>query len=214
MLEINDKLEKYIDDNSSQEDEVLADLYRQTYLKIYHPRMISGPVQGKFLEMISFMIAPEKILEIGTYTGYSAICLAKGLKASGKLITIEKNDEIKDFALSYFKKAGVSDRIICKTGDALEIIPELKGPFDLAFIDGEKTEYYEYFSLIIEKLNKGGYIIADNVLWSGKVVDKEKIENDPATRAIVEFNEKVQKDPRVDNVILTIRDGLMLIRKK
>jgi len=213
MQVINDKLEKYINDNSSRENEILADLYRQTYLKIYHPRMISGPVQGKFLEMLSFMIAPGKILEIGTYTGYSAICLAKGLKSSGKLITIEKNDEIKDFALSYIKKAGVSDRIICKTGNALEIIPELKDQFDLVFIDGEKTEYSDYFDLIIDKVSNGGYIIADNVLWSGKVIDKEQIDNDPATRAIVEFNKKIYEDPRVDNVILSIRDGLMLVRK-
>lgn len=214
MLEINDKLEKYIDDNSSREDEVLADLYRQTYLKIYHPRMISGQVQGKFLEMISYMIAPETILEIGTYTGYSAICLAKGLKPSGKLVTIEKNDEIKDFAISYFNKAGLADKIIAKTGNALDILSDLKGPFDLVFIDGEKTEYSEYFDLIIDKVKIGGYIIADNVLWSAKVIDKEKIENDPSTRAIVEFNDKITEDSRVDNVILSIRDGLMLIRKK
>ncbi len=214
MIEINNILEQYITNNSEKEDEVLADLYRQTYLKIYHPRMISGHIQGKLLEMLSRMISPEKILEIGTYTGYSAICLAKGLKSSGKLITIEKNDEIRDFALSYFKKAGLYNKIIVKTGDAINIITKLDGPFDLVFIDGEKTEYSEYFDLVIDKVKTGGYIIADNILWSGKVIDLDKSKNDPATKGIIKFNKKITEDHRVDNVILTIRDGLMLIRVK
>ncbi|MFC2097435.1 O-methyltransferase [Bacteroidota bacterium] len=214
MLKLNPELENYILENSEKEDDILQELYRQTHLKIYHPRMISGHIQGKFLEMISKMISPEQILEIGTYTGYSAICLAKGLKPGGKLITIEKNDEIKDFAISFFKKAGVNNRIDAKTGDALKIIPTLKGPFDLVFIDGEKTEYPEYFDLIIDKIKPGGYILADNVLWSGKVIEKKLSENDHSTKGIIEFNKKVRNNPDVDNVILTIRDGLMLIRKK
>jgi len=190
-MEIDNILDQYISENSGKEDEILSDLYRQTYLKIYHPRMISGHIQGKFLEMISRMIIPEKILEVGTYTGYSAICMAKGLSAGGQLITIDKNDEIIDFALSYFQKAGLAEKILVKTGDALEIIPNLDGPFDLVFIDGEKTEYTRYFNLIIDKVKQGGFIIADNVLWSGKVVNKEENQDDPATIGIIEFNETI-----------------------
>ena len=174
--------------------------------------MASGHLQGKFLELISIMIKPENILEIGTFTGYSAICLSKGLKPGGKLITIEINDEMTDFAHSYFSKAGVESKIIQLTGNALDIIPGLDQMFDLVFIDGDKREYSEYYNLIIEKVKPGGFIIADNVLWGGKVLEPGI--TDPQTRGIIEFNELIKNDTTVEKYILPLRDGLMIIRKQ
>lgn len=157
------------------------------------------------------MIKPTYILEIGTFTGYSAICLAKGMKPEGKLITIEINDEITEFAASYFSKTGIKDQIIQMTGRAQEIIPRLKQKFDLVYIDGDKREYTEYYNLVIDKINPGGYIIADNVLWGGKVIDKET--KDQQTRGIIEFNEMIKTRTDIENIILPLRDGLMIIRK-
>lgn len=208
---MNPKLEQYIHDHSSPEDPVLEDLYRQTHIRFINPNMASGNLQGKFLEFISKMIKPEIILEIGTFTGYSAICLSKGLKPGGKLITIEINDELTDFAHSYFCKAGVESKITQITGNALEIIPGLNQMFDLVFIDGDKREYIDYFRLIIDKVNPGGFIIADNVLWGGQVVEKET--NDPQTRGIIEFNEMICKTDSVEQVILPLRDGLTIMVK-
>jgi caffeoyl-CoA O-methyltransferase len=209
---MNKKLEQYIEQHSSPEDQVLEDLYRQTHIRFVNPNMVSGHLQGKFLEMISFMVRPDNILEIGTFTGYSAICLSKGLKSDGKLITIEINDELNTFAHAFFCKAGVDSKIIQLTGRAQDIIPGLNIMFDLVFIDGDKREYIEYYKLIIDKVKPGGFIIADNVLWGEKVLEKETA--DPQTRGIISFNEMVRREIAVEEVILPVRDGLMLIYKK
>jgi len=206
-------LEKYILAHTRGEGEVLADLYRKTHIKFINPNMVSGHLQGASLTMISNMIAPEKILEIGTFTGYSAICLARGLKKNGRLDTIEKNDELKDFILSYFKKAGVEKQINLHIGNALDLVKELPGSYDLIFIDGAKREYSAYYNLVFEKVRPGGFIIADNVLWGEKVIDPE-YKNDPFTKGIMEFNELVHNDARVENVIFPVRDGLMMLMKK
>lgn len=205
-------LELYIETFSTPEDPVLEDLYRQTHIRFINPNMISGHLQGKFLEFISFMIKPENILEIGTFTGYSAICLSKGLRPGGKLITIELNDELTSFAHSYFCRAGVESKITQLIGKAQDIIPGLDLMFDIVFIDGDKREYIEYFKLIIDKVNPGGFILADNVLWGGKVVEDET--NDPQTRGIINFNTMIRNETKIEDVIIPIRDGLMLIRKK
>ncbi len=206
------KLEKYLEDFSTPEDPVLEDLYRQTHIRFINPNMISGHLQGKFLEFISFMIKPENILEIGTFTGYSAICLSNGLRPGGKLITIELNDELTTFAHSYFCRAGVESKITQLTGKAQDLIPGLDLMFDLVFLDGDKREYVEYFKLIIDKVNPGGIILADNVLWGGKVLEDET--TDPQTRGIINFNTMIRNENRIEDVIIPIRDGLMLIRKK
>jgi caffeoyl-CoA O-methyltransferase len=205
-------LEKYIQEHSTPEDPLLEDLYRQTHIRFVNPNMVSGNLQGRFLEMISKMIQPEIILEIGTFTGYSAICLAKGLKPGGRLITIDLNDEITAFAGSYFKKAGLSSVIEQITGNALDIIPEINLLFDLVFIDGDKREYTEYYKAVIGKVKPGGFIIADNVLWGGKALEKGT--RDPQARGIVRFNEMISKESDNENIILPFRDGLMVIRKK
>ena len=207
------KLDKYIRDHSTPEDKVLEELYRQTHLYVVNPNMASGHIQGKFLEMLSYMIQPSRILEIGTYTGYSAICLARGLKSGGQLHTIEINDELNEMSSHYFALAGVADRVTLHTGRAQDVIPEMKYIFDLVFIDGDKREYCEYYDLVFEKVRKGGFIIADNVLWGGKIEGEEALK-DPQTKGVVMFNEMVRKDPRVEKIVLPLRDGLMIIRKK
>jgi caffeoyl-CoA O-methyltransferase len=209
---MNRKLEQYLSEHTTQEDPVLEDLYRQTHIRFVNPNMSTGHLQGKFLELISKMIKPENILEIGTFTGYSAICLAKGLKPGGKLITIEINDELTAFARSYFCLAGLDSGIIQLTGNALDIIPGINLMFDLVFIDGDKREYIDYYRLIIDKVKPGGYILADNVLWGGKVTETGT--SDPQASGIIHFNELILKEAAVENVIIPIRDGLMLIRKK
>lgn len=207
-----DKLiEKYIHEHSSPEDPVLEELFRETHVRFVNPNMSTGHIQGKFLELISKMITPEIILEIGTFTGYSAICLARGLKQGGRLITIEINDELKEFSSSWFRKAGVDNVITQVTGRAQEIIPGLDHLFDLVFIDGDKREYIDYYNLSIDKVRSGGYIIADNVLWGGKVLDTSS--RDPQTRGIIEFNEMIMREKDIEKIILPLRDGLMLIRK-
>ena len=206
------EIDAYSVAHTTSETEVLNDLNRQTNIQILQPRMLSGHLQGRVLSMLSHMIQPTNILEIGTYTGYSAICLAEGLKEDGKVITIDRNAELEDFASSYFEKANVSKKIDFRIGNAIEIIPALKEKFDLVFIDADKTNYSNYFDLLIDKLPAGAYIIADNVLWSGKVVQKVE-EYDMETKAIVEYNEKIHNDPRVENILFPIRDGLMIARK-
>ncbi len=206
------EIEKYSENHTSEESDVLKELNRETHLKVLIPRMLSGHLQGKALNMFSNMIKPKNILEIGTYTGYSAICMAEGLQKDGKLITIDKNEELETMAKSYFKKAGYDSQIEMVVGDATQIIPSLNETFDLIFIDADKTNYSNYFDLTFNKLSKGGYFIADNVLWSGKVTTEEA-NTDPDTKALVAFNEKVQNDPRVENILFPIRDGLMIARK-
>jgi predicted O-methyltransferase YrrM len=173
--------------------------------------MLTGHIQGKLLEFISMMIRPEMILEIGTFTGYSAICLAKGLKPGGKLITIESNDEMSGFSHSYFCKAGMETRIIQMNGRAQDIVPDLKETFDLVYIDGDKREYAEYYKMVTEKVKTGGFIIADNVLWGDKVLEENP--DDTMTKGIIEFNEMIRKQKNIEKVILPVRDGIMLIRK-
>ncbi len=202
----------YIETLSSAEDPVLRQLNRDTHANVIYPRMLSGHIQGKFLEFISYLLNPLRILEIGTYTGYSAICLARGLRNGGKLITIEKNDELADFPGKYFKKAGVADRIDHRIGDAAEIIPALNELFDLVFIDAEKKDYLLYYELVIDKVRPGGFILADNVLWDGKVLDPKKY-TDKETEGIIRFNAFIKEDSRVENVIVPLRDGISLIRK-
>lgn len=207
-----DKLpEKYLREHSTPEDPVLEDLYRETHIRFVNPNMSTGHFQGKLLEFISRMIKPEFILEIGTFTGYSAICLAKGLKPGGRVITIEINDEIIEFAQSYFHKAGMKNKIVQMTGRAQDIIPGLDHKFDLVYIDGDKSEYTEYFNLVIDKVNNDGFIIADNVLWGGKIYDSDT--KDPQTLGIIEFNEMIRCDTRIEKIILPIRDGIMIAKR-
>ena len=209
---MNKELEQYIEDYSTPEDPILEDLYRQTHIRFLNPNMVSGHLQGKFLEFISQMVRPRNILEIGTFTGYSAICLSRGLQPDGKLVTIEINDELTTFAHSFFKKAGVDSKITQLTGKAQEIIPSLKLMFDLVFIDADKREYIDYYNLIIGKVNPGGFIVVDNVLWSGQVLDKNT--TDQQARGIIDFNTMIRNETIVEKVIIPLRDGLMLIRKK
>jgi caffeoyl-CoA O-methyltransferase len=205
-------LEKYIHNHSSHEDPLLGELYRQTHIRFVNPNMVSGHLQGKLLEMLSGMINPQTILEIGTFTGYSAICLAKGLKSGGKLITIELNDELASFARTYFQKSGLSKSIEQITVNAIRIIPSLNYSFDLVFIDGDKREYVDYYNLIIEKVLPGGFIIADNVFWGGKIFEKDT--RDPQAKGITDFNEMISRQTGIENIILPVRDGLTIIRKK
>lgn len=206
-------MDKYILDHIDEEDEVLKELDRETHLNLVGARMISGHLQGLVLTMISKMIQPKTILEIGTFTGYSAICLSKGLQKNGKLITIEIDDELEIFASKYFKKAGIQNRIIQKIGSAIEIIPTLNDQFDLVFIDADKREYSAYYNLVFNKVNVGGCIIADNTLWGGKVLEKPAA-NDEQTKGIIAFNQMIAADNRVEKVILPLRDGITLLRKK
>jgi predicted O-methyltransferase YrrM len=205
------ELEKYILDHSTPEDPVLEDLFRQTHLRFINPNMVCGHLQGKFLEMISLMIRPSCILEIGTFTGYSTICLAKGLKPDGILITVEPNDELSEFTQTYFEKTGVALKIVNVHNRLQDMIGIMNEEPDLVYIDGDKREYAEYFRLIIDKVRPGGFIIADNVLWGGKVFEKDI--KDPQTKGIIEFNEMINKQKNIENIILPIRDGIMLIRK-
>jgi predicted O-methyltransferase YrrM len=206
-----EKLDRYQEAHSSPEDTVLQELSRHTYLKEVHPRMLSGPILGGFLRMFSQMLSPGRILEIGTYTGYSAINLARGLKPDGKLITIEINEELRDTALRFFKKAGVDQQIELINGNALEVIPGLDDAFELVFMDALKDDYPNYYKLVLEKLVPGGYIIADNVLWGGKVLDEPIA--DETSRVIHLFNQMVSEDDRVENLLLPVRDGIMIIKK-
>jgi predicted O-methyltransferase YrrM len=205
-------LDRYLSDHTDEEDPVLQELSRHTYLHEVHPRMLSGHILGNFLTFISNMLAPKRILEIGTYTGYSAICLARGLKPGGSLTTIEINDELRKTALKYFEKANLHEQIRLINGDALELIPDLQDTFDLVFLDANKDDYPAYYSLVFDKLRPGGFILADNVLWGGKVLDNKEM--DPTTSIIDQFNRSIQADQRVKNILLPIRDGLMLIQKK
>lgn len=208
---MNKELEKYIVDHISPESELLAELYRLTHTSVINPNMVSGHLQGKVLEMLVRMISPKTILEIGTFTGYSAIAMAGAINKDSILHTIEINDELYELSSDYINRSGLSDKIIMHTGDAKTIIPDLNISFDLIFIDGDKREYSEYYDLVFPLLNKGAYIIADNVIWDGKVYDSKV--DDPMTSGIRNFNQLVKNDSRVEQIILPIRDGLMLIRK-
>lgn len=208
---LDSKIEEYLEKYTSPETKVMNELNRETHLKTFYPNMLSGAVQGKFLEMISHMIKPKKILEIGTFTAYSAIAMASGLAEGGQLITIEVNEEMESFIRNYIKKSGMEKKIELMMGNALEIIPELEDTFDLVFIDADKEQYVDYYELAFSKLKKGGFILADNVLWNGKVLEDDA-KSDKETLGIKAFNEHVKNDKRVEQVMLSVRDGLMLIR--
>jgi predicted O-methyltransferase YrrM len=207
--EINDYSEKY----TSKEDDVLYQLHRETHQKILRPRMLSGHLQGQLLTMFANMVAPESILEIGTYTGYSAICLARGLKKGGELHTIDINEELEDFALHFFTKAGLKNQIKTHIGNALEILPSINKEWDMVFVDADKENYVNYYNLVFDSVKKGGIIIFDNVLWSGKVT-QEIDPKDEETKSLVKLAEILEQDNRIENVLLPVRDGLFMVRKK
>jgi len=210
---LNPELTHYAEKHTEEESPVLKKLNRETHLKVMHPRMLSGHMQGKLLQTFSQMMQPRQILEIGTYTGYSAICLSAGLCEGGILHTIDVNAELEDMVRQYFHEAGIEEKIKYYIGHALEIIPTINEIFDLVFIDADKENYLNYYKMVFDKVRKGGYIIADNVLWDGKVLTTPK-SNDTETKGIIEFNEFVHHDDRVENMLLPIRDGLMVMRKK
>ena len=209
---VNNKIEDYIRKNSSKEPEILKDLNKETYLKVLNPRMLSGHIQGRFLSIITKLIKPKKILEIGTYTGYSAICMAEGLIENGIIHTIDINEELVSIQNKYFAKSKCNNSIIQHVGDARNIIKSIDEKFDLVFLDADKENYIEYYELVIEKVKKGGLIIADNVLWTGKVVEPEK-DDDELTQYLIDFNKMINEDDRVENIILPLRDGLNVILK-
>ena len=210
---IDRRIDRYIEAHTSPEEALLTELDRQTHLRVISPRMISGRVQGRTLEMLSRMLRPRSILEIGTFTGYSALCLAKGLAPGGELHTFEVDDELHELARSFFERSPDAARIYLHTGSALEGAPKLGRTFDLVFIDGDKREYPDYYRMLMDRglVKSGSYILADNVLWYGKVVE-DIPPGDLHTQAIRAFNDGVQADPRVENVILPLRDGLTIIR--
>jgi len=208
---IAQELDNYVCAHTSEENELLKKINRDTHLEVLQPRMLSGHFQGRVLSMFSKMIQPECILEIGTYTGYSALCLAEGLKENGQLITIDVNEELETRVRSYFEVSEFRSQIEYRIGDAMEIIPELNEQFDIVFIDADKLNYINYYNLVFTKVKIGGYIIADNVLWSGKVADESKKDKD--TELLREYNLLNHRDERVENVLFPIRDGLMIARK-
>jgi len=207
-----EKIEQYAIDMTTPSSALLEALDRETHLKVLSPRMLSGHLQGRVLSLLSQLIQPKYILEIGTYTGYSAICLAEGLHPKGKLITIDRNDELESILNKFLLQSPKAAQIEVKFGYAADLIPSLPDDIDLLFIDADKPNYSLYFDLIIDKMKPGGLILADNVLWSGKIVEEIK-PNDKSTLALHEFNQKVQNDPRVENVLIPIRDGILAMRK-
>lgn len=208
-----EKIDQYVVSHSQQEPEILQELSKETWQKVLNPRMLSGAFQGRVLSMISKLIQPKNVLEIGTYTGYSAICIAEGLAEGGMIHTLDKNEELEDLQDKYFEKSGYRNQIKQYFGNALEIIPTLENKFDLVFIDADKSNYPNYFELIIDKMNSGGIILSDNVLWSGKIVEKlDPKDND--TKALLAYNKLLNSDNRIETVLLPIRDGLTISRVK
>lgn len=210
---IDDAIQRYAENHTEDEPQLLKKINLATHKEVLRPRMLSGHFQGRVLSLLSHMIKPRSILELGTYTGYSAIALAEGLQKGGAITTIDKNDELEERVRVYFDQAGLSDTIEYIVGNALDELPKLKGPFDMVFIDADKENYRKYYDLIFDKLSPGGYILIDNVLWSGKVVADRTEKLDIDTQAIIDFNAHVHKDTRVQNVLFPIRDGLMILRK-
>jgi len=209
---LDPKLDNYVVEHTENEPNALAQLNRKTWLEILNPRMLAGHFQGRVLSMLSHMIQPQNVLEIGTFTGYSAICWAEGLASNGIIHTIDINEELEDLAREYAEKSGCKERITYHIGNALDIIPTIDLEWDLVFLDADKSNYSNYYDLVFDRVKPGGYIIADNVLWNGKVIDESTWE-EIDTKAILEFNKKIQEDPRVQNVLFPIRDGLMIARK-
>lgn len=213
MKFLAEEIEAYSEAHTEPENILLQKLNRETHANVLNPRMLSGHLQGRFLSMLSRMIRPESILEIGTYTGYSALCLCEGLAKDGKLVTIDINEELETLTRSFFDHSPFSANIDYRIGNALQIIPLLEQTFDIAFIDADKINYISYFNLCLDKVRKGGFIIADNVLWSGKVAQTELKKSDKDTPLLIEFNRMVHEDNRVSNLLLPIRDGLMILQK-
>ncbi|MFT5723014.1 MAG: caffeoyl-CoA O-methyltransferase [Bacteroidia bacterium] len=211
---LDSNISDYVEKHTTPETELQQQLNRDTYANVLIPRMLSGHLQGRVLSMFSKMAQPNVILEIGTYTGYSALCLAEGLQAGGKLITIDLNEEIEDMTRGYFDKSPNPEVFDYRVGNAMDIIPTLTDQIDMVFIDADKENYTNYYDLVIDKMPSGGILIADNVLWSGKVLDANQLAKDIETKALDAFNKKIQGDDRVENVLMPIRDGLMVIRKK
>lgn len=209
---ISAELDNYVCKHTENEPELLNQLNRKTHVEVLKPRMLSGHFQGRALSLFSHMIQPKRILEIGTYTGYSALCLAEGLVPEGKLYTIDVNEELEDFANDFFNKSSYKSQIIQLIGDAKDLLPTIEDEFDIVFIDADKKSYADYYDMIFPKIKIGGYIMADNVLWSGKVIE-DFDKNDRDTQKLIEFNTKVQNDERVQNVLFPIRDGIMIARK-
>ena len=208
---ISSKLQQYIDEHSMEESDLLKALDRETHQKVLQPRMLSGSYQGRLLALLAKMIQPKKILEVGTYTGYATLCMAEGLATGGSIDTIDYNEELSDIQRRYFDQSSYRSQIIQHLGEAKDVIKTLTGPYDLVFLDADKENYPNYFDLIIDKLETGGVILSDNVLWSGKVLEKAA---DEATSALQEYNHKINTDARVETIILPIRDGLTITRKR
>ena len=209
---IDPEIEAYCEAHTTGETPLLHRLYRETHLQTINPRMASGQLQGQFLSLISKMIRPRRILEIGTFTGYSAICLAEGLREEGMLLTIEINEEYEERIRRYISESPDNQKIAVHIGDAKAVIPSLHEEWDLVFIDAEKTDYQDYYDLVLPRVRKGGFLLIDNALWNSKVIQEVRF-NDKDTQAILAFNEKVQQDPRVRNLLLPFRDGIMMIEK-
>lgn len=209
---MTEQLEEYILDHISPEPELLARLNRDTHVTHLYSRMCSGHLQGRILKMLTSMIRPQRILELGTFTGYSALCFAEGMPEGAEIHTVEIDDEVEDFARERFDRSPRSADIHLHIGDAMDIVPQLEGEFDLVFIDANKRLYTEYFEMVLPRVRTGGYILADNTLWDGKVADPEA-NHDPQTRGVMAFNDHIARDPRVETVILPLRDGLTIIRK-
>jgi caffeoyl-CoA O-methyltransferase len=209
---IEERVEEYSMLHTTKESELLNKIDRETHLEVLRPRMLSGHFQGRILSMLSKMISPNRILEIGTYTGYSALCLAEGLMEDGKLYTIDINEELEDRVRQYFLESNYNQQIDFVIGDALHLIPRLNESWDIVFIDADKKNYTKYFNMVVASVKSGGYIIADNVLWSGKVVEKDHVDED--TLALRVFNDTLSKDPRFEVILLPVRDGLLIARKK
>lgn len=211
MSFLPENIDAYVLEHSQEEPALLKQLNRETWQKVLNPNMLSGAFQGRVLSMISKLVSPKNILEIGTYTGYSALCLAEGMQEDGKLITIDKNEELEDFCAQFFNKSDFAAQIEHRIGNALDIIPSIDEKFDLVFVDADKANYQQYFNLIIDKMNPGGIILSDNVLWYGKVAEKADAK-DIDTIALQKYNEAINRDTRVETVMLPIRDGLTVTR--
>lgn len=206
-----EEIENYATQHSEDEPVLLQELTKKTFLNVLQPRMLSGHFQGRLLSLLSKLVQPKTILEIGTYTGYATLCLVEGLQTNGTLHTIDVNEELQDLQREFFERSGKGNQIIQHLGQALDIIPSLNTKFDLVFIDADKKNYANYFDLVIEKMNQGGIILSDNVLWSGKVIEEIK-QNDKQTQALMAYNQKIKNDPRVETLLLPIRDGLTVSR--
>tara|TARA_Y100000389_G_C17386050_1_gene477090 strand:- start:9 stop:650 length:642 start_codon:yes stop_codon:yes gene_type:complete len=212
MIDFIDKdILNYVESNSQNEPQLLKELNRETHLKVLNPRMLSGSYQGRLLSLLSKIIGPKSVLEIGTYTGYSALCIAEGLHKDGTIDTIDVNEELQNIQKKYFDKSGYGHKIFCHVGNALEIIPKIDKFFDLVFLDADKENYPAYFEMVIDKIVPGGILISDNVLWSGKVIDKNN--SDIATKKLLEFNNMINNDKRFETIIIPVRDGLSVSRK-